>query len=110
MLFKAKKGNDPDTPGIMEALSGPHRNEFMEAMKNEIAELEHHGTWKVVKRNTVPSDATILPGTWHFGGNAFPVVFCARSKLDSVQEVFYKQMWTFMTPTHLWLAGLQSEC
>ena len=52
MLFRAKKGHDPDTPNMMEALSGPHREEFMEAMKNEITELEHHGTWKVVKRDT----------------------------------------------------------
>ena len=49
MMFKAKKGNYPDTPSMMEALSGEHRNEFMEAMKNKIAELEHHGTWKVVR-------------------------------------------------------------
>ena len=47
-LFKAKKGNDPDTPGMMEALSGLYRDEFMQAMQNEISELEHHGTWKIV--------------------------------------------------------------
>ena len=40
MMFKAKKGTDPDTPGMMEALSGPHHDEFMKAMKNEISELE----------------------------------------------------------------------
>ena len=66
MMFKAKKGNDPDTPGMMEALSGPHRDEFMEAMKNEISELEHHGTWTVVKRSTLPPNTKVLPGTWAF--------------------------------------------
>ena len=66
MMFKAKKGNDPDTPGMMEALSGPHCDEFMEAMKNEISELEHHGTWTVVKRSTLPPNTTVLPGTWAF--------------------------------------------
>ena len=33
-LFKAKKGNDCDTPGMMESLSGPFQNEFLEAMEN----------------------------------------------------------------------------
>ena len=55
-LFKSKKGDDPDTPGIMEALSGPHRDEFLEAMRNEIAELEGHGTWTVMKRSEVPKE------------------------------------------------------
>ena len=55
-LFKSKKGNDPDTPGTMEALSGPHRDEFLEAMRIEIAELEKHGTWTVMKRSEVPKE------------------------------------------------------
>ena len=39
--FKAQtKGNDPDTPNIVQALSGPHREEFLEAMKIELEELE----------------------------------------------------------------------
>ena len=53
-LFKAKKTNDPDTPGIFEALSGPYRDEFLKAMQAEIEELEHHGTWKVIRRSETP--------------------------------------------------------
>ena len=92
-LFKAKKGNDPDTPGMMEALSGPHGKEFMEAMQNEMTELEHHGTWKVVKRSSLPPDAKVLPGTWAFRVKCFRsgllkklnARFCARG--DSQTDV-----------------------
>ena len=70
-----KKGNDPDAPGIVEALSGPHRDEFLEAMRNEISELENHGTWTVMKKSEIPSvkekdgsfaKPAILAGTWAF--------------------------------------------
>ena len=94
-MFRAKKGNDPDTPSMMEALSGPHREEFMEAMQNEITELEHHGTWKVVKRGSLPPDAKILPGTWAFRVKRFPsgllrkikARFCARGDLQTDVDV-----------------------
>ena len=90
-LFKAKKGNDPDTPGMMEALSGPFRDEFLKAMGNEITELEHHGTWEVVKRSTVPDNKKILPGTWAFKVKRFPsgelrkikARFCTRGDLQT---------------------------
>ena len=41
-LFKAKKTSDPDTPSINEALSGKHRDDFIEAMRNEINELKKY--------------------------------------------------------------------
>ena len=48
---------------MMEALSGPYQDEFLEAMGNETTELEHHGTWEVVRKSTVPEDKKVLPGT-----------------------------------------------
>ena len=35
VLMKAK-AKDPDTPSLTEALTGPHRDEFLEAMRKEI--------------------------------------------------------------------------
>ena len=52
-LMKAK-GKDPDLPPLHEALAGPNREDFLEAMRNEIKELEEHGTWTVVKKSSVP--------------------------------------------------------
>ena len=46
--LKAKKTDDPDTPWIQEALSGPYADEFKRAMQKEIEELEEHKTWTLV--------------------------------------------------------------
>ena len=74
-MFKSKSKTDPDTPGIIEALTGKYRDEFIQGMANEIAELENHDTWEVVKRSeikpvknedgteTIPS---VIPLTWAF--------------------------------------------
>ena len=64
-LMKAS-ASDPDTPTRSEAMSGPHRDEFVAAMKAEIEELEFHETWNVLPRTLVPKGANILPGTWSF--------------------------------------------
>ena len=86
-LLKASKAkSDPDLPTMQEALSGPHRAEFLEAMQNEIQELEEHGTWDVIPRDQAPEGANILPSTWAFRVKRFPdgrfrktkARFCAR--------------------------------
>ena len=56
--------SDPDLPSLQEALSGPHRTEFFEAMNKEIEELESHNTWKVIPKSSLPEGVNILPGTW----------------------------------------------
>ena len=97
ILFKAGK-KDADTPGMMEASSGPHREEFMEAMKQEILELESHGTWTVMKRTDIPEEqqkdgttakTKILQSTWAFRIKRWPsgvmrtmkARFCVRADL-----------------------------
>ena len=70
--FKAKKTYDPDTPDIGHALSGPHREEFLEAMDKEIDELEGHETWNVMLRSSLPEGANVLPTTWAFKIKRYP--------------------------------------
>ncbi len=70
-LMKASK-SDPDTPTLREAMIGPHREEFIEAMQNEIRELESHDTWTITKRSAVPEGANILPSTWVFRIKRYP--------------------------------------
>ena len=103
-MFKAGK-KDADTPGIMEALSGPYRDEFMDAMQKEIEELESHGTWTVMRRSDIPAekqeDGTmakpkVLSGTWAFKIKRFPsgimrkikARFCARGDLQDDVDMF----------------------
>ena len=49
ILRKLQPNYDPDTPNIKEALSGPHRDKFLETMSQEIKELEEPGTWNVIR-------------------------------------------------------------
>ena len=74
-MFKAKKSHDPDTPTIREALTGPHCDDFLDAMASEITELEAHGTWTVqnisdIKPVSRPDGTTytpqIVPLTWAY--------------------------------------------
>ena len=64
MALKAKKSKDPDIPSTREALSGPYAEDFWRAMDDEIQSLEAKGTWKVVERSALPSNAKVIPGTW----------------------------------------------
>ncbi len=84
-LMKAQS-NDPDLPPLHVALAGPHREEFLAAMRDEISELEKHGTWTVVKRRKLPEGANVLPSTWALRIKRYPdgrvrkfkARFCAR--------------------------------
>ncbi|MGH7973952.1 MAG: reverse transcriptase domain-containing protein [bacterium] len=62
---------------------GPHKEEFLEAMRTEINELTARGTWKVVKRPS--KDVQVLPGTWTYkiklfldGRIQYKARFCVR--------------------------------
>ena len=125
-LFKAKKGNDPDTPGIVEALTGQYREEFLEAMKNEVEELEAHKTWEVIKREDIPVEKDkdgnpkqpkVLSGTWAFKIKHFPsgllrkikARFCARGDLQEDVNVYetYAPVASWSSIRMLTITGLQ---
>ena len=88
-MFKSKSKNDPDTPGIREALTGKHRDEFIQGMASKITELEKHDTWEVVKRSEIKptrnEDATetiptVLPLTWAFRIKRWPTGLLRKIK------------------------------
>ena len=87
-MFKSKTKNDPDTPGIREALTGKHRDEFIQGMANEIAELENHDTWEVIKRSEIEpaknedDGAETIPAV-------IPLTWASKSK-DGPQEYLEK--------------------
>ena len=80
-IFKSKAKKGPDTPGIREAITGEFRDEFIQGMANETAELESHDTWEVIKRSdikpiikadgaeTIPR---VIPLTWAFKIKCWP--------------------------------------
>ena len=66
-LFKANL-HDPDNISIGEELSGPYREQFLEAMKKEVHELEGHKTWKVMERSSLPEGANISKNVFRWKG------------------------------------------
>ncbi len=70
-LLKATK-SDPDYPSLQEALASPMRQEFLDAMVVEIQELESHNTWTLVRKDSLPEGANILPSTWALRIKRFP--------------------------------------
>ena len=74
-------------------------------MQSEITDLEHHGTWEVIRRSDIPKEYSedgterspqILAGTWVFRLKRFPsgllrkvkARFCARGDLQEDVDVF----------------------
>ena len=84
--MKAKAKKDPDLPSYNEAMQGPYRDNFLKEMKTEIENLRAHGTWKLVRRSSLPLGTEVLPSTWAFrikrlpdqSINKFKSRFCAR--------------------------------
>ena len=64
--------SDPDIPSIGEAMRGPHREEFLEAMKDEIRSLEKYNTWTLVRRASLPEGVKPLPSMWVFCIKRYP--------------------------------------
>ncbi len=75
-ILKVKATRDPDEPSLREAMAGPHKAEFLEAMAKEIKDLENHGTWEVVKREDMVrpdgSSPPVIPLMWVFKIKRFP--------------------------------------
>ena len=63
---------DPDTPRLHEAMRSEHREEFLHAMGKEIADLEKHGTWTVIRKSSMPTEANLLPSTWALKVKRYP--------------------------------------
>ena len=70
--MKASPFPDPNTPRLHEAMQGDHREEFLTAMGEEIAALETLKTWTIVRKETMPSGANLLPGTWALKTKGYP--------------------------------------
>ena len=69
----AAKANADDTPTFQEAISGPDRDGFIEAMHQEIEQLESFGAWKIVPRSkAIKDNCRILSSTWVFKRKRFP--------------------------------------
>ena len=55
---------DPDVMYLHEALRAPDREQFLEAMRKEIADQEKNNNWRVVNKKQVPHGTKILDMVW----------------------------------------------
>ena len=68
-LALAAEANASDNPRWHEAMSGPDRAVYWEAMKVEIATLTKLQAWEIVPQT---SDMNILDSTWAFKSKRYP--------------------------------------
>ena len=98
MAMAAKSGTKgPDLPSLIEALSGPHANEWKEAMTEEIKALLDQYTWRVIEKSDLLPNANVVPSTWAFRIKKYPngdfrtfkARFCVRGDLQkkSVNDI-----------------------
>ena len=68
LVYKATATHDPDNPTFKEAMQGPHREQFLKAMANEINQLQKHNTWTTTAylRSNLPKNTQRIPLTWVF--------------------------------------------
>ena len=89
------KVHDPDMPSYTVAVTGPHSEEYIAAMKKEINQLIKQKTWSPMFRKNVPPTSTgdrrpILKGTWVFKlkrlpdgtPSKFKARYCVRGDLQ----------------------------
>jgi len=55
---------DPDTMYYHEAMKEPDKEEFIKAMVREVEGQQANGNWTIVKADTIPEGATVLPSVW----------------------------------------------
>jgi hypothetical protein len=82
--MKALSTHDPDSPRLHEAMHSKHRDKFSSTMGKEIAELQLHGTWTVVCKESMPTGAGPLKL------NGIPMEECKRTRLVFVCGVTSK--------------------
>jgi hypothetical protein len=81
------KANSQDSPTYNEAMTGPHRLSFIQAMKEEITQLIGMDCWDEILR---PEGKNVLKGTWVFKCKRFPdgsfrkfkARFCVRGDMQ----------------------------
>jgi transposase InsO family protein len=96
--FKAKKGQDPDSPSFIQAMSSDEREYWIEAIKVELSDLEKRGTWVEISEDMLPEGANVVPGTWVFKVKRFPdgrfrkfkARLCVRGDLQLEGVDFFK--------------------
>jgi hypothetical protein len=63
-LLAFKASTDPDTIYHHQAMREPDRNKFVEAMQKECTAHYNEGTYKLIKKDSMPSGVPLLSSVW----------------------------------------------
>jgi len=93
-VFAAKRRDDPDAPSFQHAMKGDDAEEYIKAMKLEIATLVQHKTWTAVPRT---AGMNVLKGTWALKLKRLPdgtpyrykARYCVRGDMQQHQGTRY---------------------
>jgi hypothetical protein len=94
-VYSAKKTTDADNPNFHEAMHGDHQEQYLEAMKIEVASLLQQRTWKTTPHSEV---GRVLKFTWVFKFKRLPdgtpskfkARFCVRGDLQKEGIDFFE--------------------
>ncbi len=100
--------SDPDVMYLHEAMQQPDREEFKKAMTKEVKDQEARNNWEVVRREHVPTTATILPAVWAMRRkrriNTQEVYkWKARLNIDGSKQTKGVNFWETYAPVASWL-------
>lgn len=100
---------DPDTMYYHEAMKEPDKQEFIKAMVREVEGQQANGNWTIVKADTVPEGATVLPSIWAMKRkrrNATREVYKWKSRLnlDGSKQQKGVNFWETYAPVASWAA------
>ena len=90
LAYVMQKQSDEDTPRYNEAMRGPYRDGFVDAMESEVDALEKKQTWRLVPRSFVSQGKKVLKSVWAFKIKRFPdgtmrklkARFCVRGDMQ----------------------------
>jgi hypothetical protein len=94
-VYAAKKTRDADNPSFHEAMHGDPQEQYLEAMKIEVASLLQERTWKTTPRSEA---GHVLKSTWVFKlkrlpdgtPSKFKARFCVRGDLQKEGIDFFE--------------------
>jgi hypothetical protein len=79
--MKASVTHDPDTRRLHKAMHNEHQDKFLATMGKEIAELESHRTWTVVRKESMPAEQICSHQVGTSRSSTTPMGQCGRTKI-----------------------------
>ena len=100
---------DPDTMYYHEAMREPDREQFLNAMQQEVESHTQNQVWEMVPRSQVPEGAQVLPSVWAMKrkrriSTREVYKWKARLNIDGSKQQASVNYWETFSPVASWSA------